>query len=243
MVTVLPVSSTAIVQRLARAQPADPSLLSRFLRLMPTPASQRTAPVKKLLPRRQSPVLRFVLFRGPTPPVVSRPKRVFLGLRVGTWIRVALRHEITDRDSAVVVLHVLLPVRGTQGTLPAGTRLIAHVQAATGARVQLTVSEAVTPQDRRLPLSAVVFDRQFRRGLSGFVQGRRRAAVLAAFARSLVSTADTAFSMFDAQASLTSQALGSVGRGTLGAAVPWRAVRRVLYVPAQRAYVQTQKRS
>ncbi|MHB8254183.1 MAG: hypothetical protein ACYDEV_10910 [Acidiferrobacter sp.] len=242
MVSVMPVTATALVQRLAHASARRPSVLGRLLGLMPTlpkPTAQ-TAPTR---PVDHRPAVAFVVYAHKTTPTVSPSAARSFGIRPGSWIAVQLRHGITDSDSALVVLHMAFPVRGQDGVLPAGTRLLAHVEMASRHRVQLSVFEAVTPHDRRIPFDAVVFDSQFHLGLPGFVEGGRRAAVLVALGRSFLESADAALSMIGAQSSLASQVASNTGRNTLGAAFHWRFPRHIVYVPAQRAYVQTQKGS
>jgi len=243
MVNALPVSTTVTVERLAHAGVSRSSLFSRITGLMPAMPmrSRRTPSVRSRY--RSTPPIVFAVYANHAVPTVYRPATESLGIRAGSWIVVQLRHGITDYDSALVVLHVMFAVKGLSGSLPSGTRLLARVQATSADRVQLSVSRAITPHDRRIPLAAVVFDRRFQLGLPGFVERGRRKAVLAAFGQSLLASIDTALGMVGAQGSLASQALDNAGRNTLGAVVHWRHLRHVLYIPAQRAYVQMQKGS
>lgn len=238
-----PVTATAIVQRLAHGDISRPSLLSRILGLVPkSPVKSRAQKPARLASRKVSPMA-FAIYAGHATPIVYKAADQGLGIRAGSWIRVQLRHGITDSDSALVVLHVLFPVTGLSGSLPPGTRLLAHVQGANANRVQLSVSQAITPDDHSTPLTAIVFDSQFHLGLSGFVMGGRREAALMAFGGSLLASVDAALGMMGAQSSLASQTLSRAGRSTLRAAAPWGPMRHILYVPAQRAYVQLQKGS
>lgn len=244
MIPVRPVTPTVIVHRLAHVRAAAPPLFGRILQWVPRIVSP--APivphVPKSLPLASSRRPAFAVYAARAPIVHDQPQPK-LGIRPGSWIPVVLRHGITDNDRALVVLHVTAEVHGMDGSLPKGTRLLARVASARGGRVQLSVSAAVMPDGRQLALEGVVFDAQRAPGLSGFVVGGRRQAVLVALGRSLAQSADTALGMMAAQASLTSQTLSDAGRSTLGVSRSWAIARRVVYVPAQHAYVQTQKGS
>lgn len=246
MVTTMPIHTATIVQRLAHRRPDAPSLLGRLLRWMPRPA-QGQAPVSAPA-RHPHPALRatsgaFTVYTRHVTPHVYLPAGTGMGLRAGTWISVRLRHGVADTDPALVVLHVLRPIQGQTGSLPSGTRLLARVESAFGRRLGLSVFQAVTPNDQRIPLKAQVFDARFHFGLPAFVVGGRRAAVLVAVGRSFLASADAALGIMGDQGSLASAALGRVGQRTLGATMPWRSTRHVLYAPAQNAYVQTQSGS
>ena len=249
MVNVPPISTTVIVRQLAHTEVTKPPLFSRILGFIPKAPMRPGRPGRPIRratagPRyRHAPALGFLIYAHRNPPSVYRPTTQTLGIRAGSWIVARLRHAITDTDSALVVLHVVSPVTGLNGTLPAGTRLLARIQAASANRVQLSVTQAITPDDRRIPLIAVVFDSRFQLGLPGFIEGGRRQAAVVAFGQSLLSSLENAFDMVSTQGSLASQTLGNAGRNTLGAVVRLRTVRRVLYIPAQRAYVQIQKGS
>ncbi len=246
MVITMPTHTAAIVERLAHRRPDAPSVWGRLLRWVPRPAL-RQAPVSAPIRRPPSAVratsVAFTIYTRHATPHVYLPAAAGIGLRAGTWIPVRLRHGIADTDPALVVLHVLRPIEGQTGALSPGTRLLARVESAFGHRLGLSVFQAVTPNNQRIPLKAQVFDVRFHFGLPAFVVGGRRAAVLVAFGRSFLASADAALGMMGAQGSLASAALGRAGQRTLGATMPWRSTRYVLYVPAQNAYVQTQSGS
>lgn len=242
MIPVMHVTPSAIVHRLGHVKASQPSLFGRILRFVPqigppTPVVRRVA---RSLPPASGRRTAFAVYAARAPVVYEHPQQK-LGISPGSWIPVVLRHGITDNDRALVVLHTTAAVHGRDGNLPKSTRLLAHVESARGGRVQLTVSAAVMPDGRRVTLDAVVFDARLAPGLPGFVIGGRRQAVLVAFGHSLAQSADMALGVMAAQGSLASQTLSNAGRSTLGASRSWAAVRRVVYVPAQHAYVQTQK--
>ena len=244
MVVVAPVTPAAIVRRLVRQRPSTPSLFHRLLGLVdartprtgvPPAVAAARAPVRRPMP--------FAVARTRVKPVILASPPPTFGIRPGSWIPVTLRHGVTDRDPALVVLHIEAPVRGLQATVPAGTRLLGHIGGARLGRVQINVSEAVTPGGRVVPFAATAFGADHGLGLPAYVLGGRRKAALAAFAQSVVEGVDTIVGTMEAQSSVASEALGQVGTNTLNAAADWRIPRRVLYVPAQQAYVETQKTS
>ncbi|WP_297364911.1 TrbI/VirB10 family protein [Acidiferrobacter sp.] len=244
MVAPLPVTPAAIVRRLAHQRPSPPSLFHRLLGLV-TP---RARPIRAFASIRvlQAPPRRpmaFAIAHGRARPVILASPEPTFGIRPGSWIPVILRHGVTDQDPALVVLHVPVPVRGLRGVLPAGTRLLGRVDGARLGRVQVGVTEAVTPRGRILPFAATAFGADHDLGLPAYVMGGRRKAALAAFAQSVVEGVDAVVGTMEAQSSVTSEALGQVGTNTLNAAADWRIPRRILYVPAQQAYVETQKTS
>jgi len=243
----LPTTPAAIVHRLAREPSAKATLFGQILRFLPKTLKASNAHAKVAFRHGISPKTRlrraaFVVY-GQGRVVVHVRRGTTLGIRPGSWIAVGLRHGITDQDRALVVLHVLRAVHGSVATLPVGTRLLAHVEAAQGERVQFSVSSAVLPDGVTVPLMGAAFDRRFHLGLSGFVVGGRRASALVAFGRSLVQSAGMALSAMSAQGSIASEAVGAAGQNTLGAVTHWRVPRRIVFIPAQRAYVQTQKGS
>lgn len=244
--TTMPTHTAAIVQRLAHRRPDTPSVLGRILRWMPRLERRpvlASAPIRRPHPTVRATSIAFTIYTRHATPHVYLPPAAGIGLRAGTWIPVRLRHGIADTDPALVVLHVLRPIKGQIGSLSPGTRLLARVESAFGHRLGLSVFQAVTPNNQSIPLKAQVFDVRFHFGLPAFVVGGRRAAVLVAFGRSFLASADVAFGMMGAQGSLASAALGRAGQRTLAATMPSRSTRYVLYAPAQNAYVQTQSGS
>ncbi len=242
----MPTHTAAIVQRLAHRRPDTPSVLGRILRWMPRLERRpvlASAPIRRPHPTVRATSIAFTIYTRHATPHVYLPPAAGIGLRAGTWIPVRLRHGIADTDPALVVLHVLRPIKGQIGSLSPGTRLLARVESAFGHRLGLSVFQAVTPNNQSIPLKAQVFDVRFHFGLPAFVVGGRRAAVLVAFGRSFLASADVAFGMMGAQGSLASAALGRAGQRTLAATMPSRSTRYVLYAPAQNAYVQTQSGS
>ena len=246
MVTLAPSHTATVVERLAHRRLSVPSVLGRLLRWVPRPMP-RSAPGSAVLRRTHPGVhvtpVAFTIYARRAAPHVYPPAAVGIGLRAGTWISVRLRHGITDSDPALVVLHVIQRIQGQTGSLPSGTRLLARVESASGQRLGLSVFQAVTPDNRLIPIKAQVFDGRFHFGLPAFVVGGRRAAVLVAFGRSFLASADAALGIMSTQGSLASAALGRAGQSTLGATMHWRLTRHVLYAPAQNAYVQTQSGS
>lgn len=246
MVTLPPTHTGSVVERLARRRPDVPSVLGRLLRWLPRTVPRSApglVPVRPTHPAVRVTPAAFTIYTRRATPRVYLPTTVGIGLRAGTWIAVRLRHGITDTDPALVVLHVVRPIRGQTGSLPSGTRLLARVESASGQRLGLSVFQAVTPGNRLIPLKAQVFDGRFHFGLPAFVVGGRQAAVLVAFGRSFLASADAALGLMGAQGTLASAALGRAGQRTLGATMHWRLTRYVLYAPAQNAYVQTQSGS
>ncbi|WP_298135414.1 hypothetical protein [Acidiferrobacter sp.] len=244
MVATIPATPAAIVRRLAHERPAAPSLFHRLLGLIGArPARKSMAPRVAAQPAPVSRAMPFAMVQTRVRPLILARAPAGLGLRPGSWVPVILRHGITDQDPALVVLHVEAPVYGRLGTLPAGTRLLGHVEGARLGRVMIAISAAVTPDGRSLPFAAMVFSAHRDLGLPAYVAGGRRKAALAAFAQSVVEGVDMVVATLEAQSSVTSEALGQVGTTTLNAAAAWRIPRQVLYVPAQRAYVETQKPS
>lgn len=244
MVTTTPIHTTTIIERLAHRPPHAASVWDRLLRWVPRPA--RIAPAPKPIGRPSASVSRgaaFTIYKRHAAARVYAPTTVGIGLRAGTWIAVRLRHGISDTDPALVVLHVVRSVEGQTGSLPLGTRLLTRIESASGLRVGLSVSAAVTPHNRVIPLKGQVFDTRFHFGLPAFVVGGRRAAALVAFGRSFLASADSALGIMGAQGSLASAALGRAGQRTLGATIHWRMGRHIIYAPAQNAYVQTQSGS
>ena len=244
MVVVSPVTPAAIVRRLVRQRPSAPSLFHRLLGLVDARAPRPRVPSAVAAPR--APVrhpMPFAVARTRIKPLILASPPLTFGIRPGSWIPVTLRHGVTDRDPALVVLHIDAPVRGLRGIVPAGTRLLGHIGGARLGRVQIDVTEAVTPGGRMLPFAATAFGADHGLGLPAYVLGGRRKAALAAFAQSVVEGVDAIVGTMEAQSSVTSEALGQVGTNTLNAAADWRIPRRVLYVPAQQAYVETQKTS
>lgn len=246
MVTTMPIHTTAIVESLARSRPDAPSVFGRLLQWVPrkttppAPAAKHTQsphPVARVKPAA------FTIYVRHAVPRVYPPAAVGIGLRAGTWISVRLRHGVADTDPALVVLHVTRPIQGQTGSLPPGTRLLTRVESVSGHRLGLSVSAAVTPDNRLIPLKGQVFDARFHFGLPAFVVGGRRAAALVAFGQSFLASADAALGLMGAQGSLASAAIGSAGQRTLGATMHWRLTRYALYAPAQNAYVQTQSGS
>lgn len=244
MVVLSSATPAAIVRGLVRQRPSTPSLFHRLLGLVGGGVVRRRAPAVAAAPRVsvRAP-LPFAIAQARTKPVIlARPPRAF-GIRPGSWIPVVLRHGVTDQDPALVVLHIEAPIRGLRAIVPAGTRLLGHVEGARLGRVQIGVSEAVTPSGRIVPFTATAFGTDHGLGLPAYVIGGRRKAALAAFAQSVVEGVDAVVGALEAQSSVASEALGQVGTNTLNAAADWRIPRRVLYVPAQQAYVETQKPS
>ncbi len=239
MVVGSPANPAAIVRRLVRQSPPAPSLFHRLLGLVDGRRPPEAAPARPA-PRSRA-ATPFAVARTRAKPEILAVRPAGLGIRAGSWIPVVLRHGVTDLDPALVVLHVRAPVRGRDGVLPAGTRLLGRVEGVRLGRVQVTVTQAVTPRGRSLPIDAVAFGADHGLGLSAYVIGGRRKAALAVFARSVVEGVDTVIGAMGAGSSVTSQALGQVGTNTLNATARWRLPRRILYVPAQQAYVQTQK--
>lgn len=246
MVTPVPIHTAALVERLAHRAPHAVSVWGRLLRWVPHATARPVGPTRHA-PASYSKVrvkaAAFTIYARHAAPQVYAPVTVGIGLRAGTWIPVRLRHGVADTDPALVVLHLMRPIQGQTGSLPLGTRLLTRVESASGHRLGLLVSEAVTPNNRLVPLKGQVFDASFHFGLPAFVVGGRRAAALVALGRSLLASADAALGVMGAQGSLASAALGRAGQRTLGATVRWRLSRHVLYAPAQNAYVQTQSGS
>ncbi len=239
MVAVAPPPVGPVVRGLAHQAPRPASLLARILGVM---GGAATAPVRiRHLQGKQVPILPFWVAKVAARPPLALSVPAVLGLRPGSWVAVTLRHELTDQDRALVVFHVRRAVHGRYGVLPTGTRLLAHEDGVRSGHVQFRISEAVFPNGLHIPFSAVVFARDRSLGLRGYALGHRRKTVVAAFARSVVEGADAAIGALSAQSSVTSAALGQVGTSTVNAASRWHLPRRILYVPAQNAYVQTQK--
>ena len=246
MVVASPATPAAIVRRLVRQRPSAPSLFHRLLGLVDARAPRPRITQAVLPPR--APVRRPMPFavaqaRAHAKPLILASPAPTFGIRPGSWIPVILRHGVTDRDPALVVLHIQAPVRGLQGVVPAGTRLLGHIEGARLGRVQIGVTEAVMPDGRVVPFAATAFGADHGLGLPAYVLGGRRKAALAAFAQSVVEGVDAIVGAMEAQSSVTSEALGQVGTNTLNASADWRIPRRILYVPAQQAYVETQKAS
>lgn len=231
---------TVIVQRLISERPAPPSVFHRLLAL----TARHARPPGRRVPVSRSPaVAPFVVAPAHGRPVILPDAPHGLGIRAGTWIEVALRRGVTDVDSTIVVLHVESPVRGLWGVLPVGTRLLGRVEGRALGRIRIAVSQAITPRGRHVPLDAAAFGSDRDPGLPAYVVGGRRETVLAAFVSSVVEGVDALMGSAAAQGSAQAAALGQVGTNTLNAAAFGRTPRRILYAPAQQAYVQTQKES
>ena len=221
----------APARRVASWMPALPFLPA--VRAVPTARPQRVA--------HRSGRAAFVYYAHAGHLVVVRSGGHGFGIPPGTFIAARLMRPVTSGDSALIVLHTVAPVAGTGGVLGAGAQLLARAQQVAGNRLLLTVRQIVTPHGRTMPVIAVVFSRDYRLGLSGFVESKAPARAWRALGRSLIASADQALSLVGGGGATPAAALGRAGSAVLREPISWRRQQPVLYVPPQKVEVQLER--
>jgi hypothetical protein len=103
------------------------------------------------------------------------------GVRMGTWAAAQLTRSVSSADSSAIELELVEPLSGEQRNVPAGTTLFADGSFNKGTRrLTLEVEKGITPNGREFKISATVYDRSKRAGLSGTVVRQRDDEVKAA---------------------------------------------------------------
>jgi len=95
------------------------------------------------------------------------------GVSIGTWVDAELLRDVNNAESGLVTILVVSPVTGTRRTLPVGTQFFAGKEFNSGTRrLELLISQGVTPDGNEFELSAQVYDLHKSAGLSGIVKKR-----------------------------------------------------------------------
>lgn len=105
--------------------------------------------------------------------VVSEEQKLF-GIRKGTWAEVEIRRRVSSADHGEVEILLLEPIHGRYRVLPASTILFARPVYNSGTeRLDLQITNGMTPEDEEISLLAYAYDQTREAGLSGTIRRDR----------------------------------------------------------------------
>lgn len=137
------------------------------------------------------------------------------GVPFGKWAKVRLEREVTNADNGEIELILDEPLSGKKKDVDAGTILFANKSFNPSTkRMDLTISRAIMPNDKKVTIKAIVYDQNKLSGLPGTLERDRAGEVKTAIDKSALQVVGTVVDS-TTDSSIAGQASNSVANEML----------------------------